>query len=275
LTNFVLRLTKFVLRLTKFVLRLTKFVFRLTIFSSRFKDKRRQFDKIRFAFDKIRFAFDNSYFCQKVRLAIFSCQKLRLAIFRGKKRLFDNILVSQAPLGSLGPRFGFPWGSHWVPLGAPWLLGGPPWAAGVLLGSIGSLGASWPPWASQVPGTPHRPLGGPRFPKVPQGPEGLLVGALVSQRAPGVPMQGSNLKHASLWRNSIPVAQYRKQRFELKMVGGCTTKTQQKNIQNETPPNSSEQFRGGSRVHLFATEKSQNGTHGGAEVRPIWGPMGP
>ena len=139
--------------LTNFVLRLTKFVFRLTIFSSRFKDKRRQFDKIRFA-------FDNSYFCQKVRLAIFFCQKLRLAIFRGKKRSFDNILVSQAPLGSLGPRFGFPWGSHWVPLGAPWLLGGPPvgtWgSSGFPRGLLAALGppGSW---------HPHRPHGGPKI----------------------------------------------------------------------------------------------------------------
>ena len=204
-------------------------------------------------FDKIRFAFDNFYFCQKVRLAIFFVKYYVWQFFVAKNVCLTIFLSRRPPWVPLGPALGSPGGPigfRWAPLGS-W--GVPPWAPGVLLGS---LGASWPPWAPQVPGTPIGPMGGPRFPKVPQGPEGLLVGALVSQRAPGVPMQGSNLKHASLWRNSIPVAQYRKQRFELKMVGGCTTKTQQKNIQNETPPNSSEQFRGGSRVHLFATDQN-------------------
>ena len=73
-----------------------------------------------------------------------------------------------------------------------------------------------------------------------------------------------------------PRGAVQKAEIRIKNGGGVHNEdTAKKYIQNETPPNSSEQFRGGSRVHLFATEKNQNGTHGGAEVRPIWGPMGP
>ena len=77
-------------------------------------------------------------------------------------------------------------------------------------------------------------------------------------------------------RKSIPVAQYRKQRFELKMVAGCTTKTQQKNIyktkHRRTVRNN---FGAGPGYICLQPKRTKMGPTGGRRYGPFGGPWGP